>query len=338
MRSVSQGPGANGAPTCGMLNGGSTFSLCATLTASRACAAHDALLPRGMRPSSPWSPGTGCRAERPEPPGVSAAAIPRPSAMPPAATTGASPARSTIVGTSTIVEIQPALPPDSLPWATRTSAPASSAISAASTSPTVWIHAMPWSCARAIEVGRHTHVEGDRGRLQVQSRVERLVVHGPSGVVDGVRAVRELGQAAPLHLELGGLAQRGAEATESAGVADRGRELDLFPRPERCQDDRHLYAKEIAELVHHDSFEMASSAAFLREGQERKMPNRPQTGSKPAPNAPRGTSCRGVAAQPFARQPDNAGEDWTGILWTPSGASRRLRFRAGSYRFTRCGE
>jgi hypothetical protein len=50
-----------------------------------------------------------------------------------------------------MVEIQPELPPASLPCATRTSEPASSASSAACLSPTVWIHKIPRSCARAIK-------------------------------------------------------------------------------------------------------------------------------------------------------------------------------------------
>ena len=46
--------------------------------------------------------------------------------------------------------IHPAFPPASPPWATRTSAPAATACSAAATSPTVWIHRMPESWARAM--------------------------------------------------------------------------------------------------------------------------------------------------------------------------------------------
>ena len=87
--------------------------------------------------SAPWAPS------------ASAAASPRPSAIPPAAATGIAPARSTTSGTSTIVPTQPPWPPASPPWATTTSAPAASAASAWPRSTTCWIQRMPSAWARA---------------------------------------------------------------------------------------------------------------------------------------------------------------------------------------------
>lgn len=83
-------------------------------------------------------------------PSISAAASPRPSAIPPAAMTGTDPATSTTSGTSTIVETKPAWPPASPPWAMITSAPAETASTAWSRFTTCWIHRMPSECARSI--------------------------------------------------------------------------------------------------------------------------------------------------------------------------------------------
>jgi hypothetical protein len=96
------------------LNGGMMRSLLSTLTASSASAAtirsfqapaiRISVEARNRVPiDTPWAPS------------ASAAARPRPSAMPPAATTGRSPATSTTCGTNTIVETQPPFPPASPP-------------------------------------------------------------------------------------------------------------------------------------------------------------------------------------------------------------------------------
>ena len=61
-------------------------------------------------------------------PSRSAAARPRPSAMPPAATTGIGATASTMAGSSANVPMAPACPPASPPWAMMTSAPAWAAL------------------------------------------------------------------------------------------------------------------------------------------------------------------------------------------------------------------
>ena len=72
----------------------------------------------------------------PSAPSASAAARPRPSKIPPAATTGISaPTASTIWGTSGMVATRPVWPPASVPWATTRSHPASRARRAWSTLP-----------------------------------------------------------------------------------------------------------------------------------------------------------------------------------------------------------
>ena len=74
--------------------------------------------------------------QMPSAPRLSAAASPRPSKIPPAATTGIAPfIASTIIGTSGIVATRPVWPPASVPCATTTSQPASSARLACSTFP-----------------------------------------------------------------------------------------------------------------------------------------------------------------------------------------------------------
>ena len=69
--------------------------------------------------------------------------------MPPAASTGTSPARATVSVTSTRVDTHPPCPPASPPCAMITSAPAASASSAWCRSITCCIQRIPASCARA---------------------------------------------------------------------------------------------------------------------------------------------------------------------------------------------
>jgi hypothetical protein len=73
--------------------------------------------------------GTGC-------PRTSAVATPRPSAIPPAASTGVGAARSATTGINGRVARRPPWPPASLPWATITPAPTSRARCASSRSVT----------------------------------------------------------------------------------------------------------------------------------------------------------------------------------------------------------
>ena len=102
------------------------------------------------------------------------------------------PAASTTCGTSTIVPTQPALPPASHPWATRMSAPASSATAAARRSPTCCIQRAPASWASATRSGRKAHVKRDDCRRGLEDRVEDLAVEGAAGVIDRERPVGEL--------------------------------------------------------------------------------------------------------------------------------------------------
>ena len=86
----------------------------------------------------------------PSAPNDRAAARPRPSKMPPAATTGTrSPTASTIWGTSGKVATWPVCPPASVPWATTRSQPASTARTAWSTLPHMFTTSTParWHCS-----------------------------------------------------------------------------------------------------------------------------------------------------------------------------------------------
>ncbi len=86
----------------------------------------------------------------PSAPRARAAARPRPSKIPPAATTGMlSPTASTIWGTSGMVDTVPVWPPASLPWATTTSHPASRARRAWSTLPHMLTTRTPWRVAQS---------------------------------------------------------------------------------------------------------------------------------------------------------------------------------------------
>ncbi len=87
-------------------------------------------------------------------PSAIAAAIWRPSAMPPAASTGTSgPTVSTTCGTSTIVEISPQWPPASVPCATMTSTPRLTWRSACCLLPTSPPTSTPWAWACSMMYG-----------------------------------------------------------------------------------------------------------------------------------------------------------------------------------------
>ena len=84
----------------------------------------------------------------PSAPRASAAARPRPSATPPAASTGIGATALTTIGTSGIVPIVPMCPPPSVPWATITSAPARAAAFASATVETMCMKRAPSAWAR----------------------------------------------------------------------------------------------------------------------------------------------------------------------------------------------
>lgn len=77
--------------------------------------------------------------------------MPRPVAMPPAASSGSETAARTW-GTSTIVEVssRPLCPPASKPSATTASTPASSLLRAKAELETTWATLQPASCSRAV--------------------------------------------------------------------------------------------------------------------------------------------------------------------------------------------
>ena len=78
--------------------------------------------------SASWVASNRVPMTAPAAPSTNAAASPRPSAMPPAASTGAEPAMSTTAGTNGNVARPPPCPPASEPCATMMSAPTSSAL------------------------------------------------------------------------------------------------------------------------------------------------------------------------------------------------------------------
>jgi hypothetical protein len=81
--------------------------------------------------TAPWAPS------------ISAAATPRPSVIPPAASTGTGATASATAGTSGRVDRRLPCPPASVPWATITSAPAATACRAPATSCTWHISRTP---------------------------------------------------------------------------------------------------------------------------------------------------------------------------------------------------
>ena len=95
-------------------------------------------LAQNLVPSTaPWAPS------------ISAAATPRPSVIPPAASTGTGATASATAGTSGKVARRLPCPPASVPWATITSAPAAAACRAPATSCTWQISLIPASLTSA---------------------------------------------------------------------------------------------------------------------------------------------------------------------------------------------
>ena len=84
----------------------------------------------------------------PSAPSAIAAASPRPSATPPAVSTGIGATASTTIGVSTMLATQPTWPPPSVPCAMMTSAPASAAFTASGTPFAMNVTLQPASCAR----------------------------------------------------------------------------------------------------------------------------------------------------------------------------------------------
>ena len=70
------------------------------------------------------------------------------------------------------------------------------------------------------------HVERDRRRAEGKRGVERVLVEGASGVVDGERPVRPVAQLVPLGFELVDRPHRRADAAQRAGPTHRRGELD----------------------------------------------------------------------------------------------------------------
>ena len=162
----------------------------------------------------------------PSAPSISAAAIPRPSAIPPAAMTGIGATASTTVGTRASVETSPVWPPASVPCAVMKSTPAVAAWRAASTRADLAQHDRA-GIVRGVDVrGRvgervrddaHALAQGDRHEL---GRVRQ--------VADEPDAERPIGQLACL-ADLGdepfrAADRRAADEPESSGFRDRGGE------------------------------------------------------------------------------------------------------------------
>ena len=131
---------------------------------------------------------------------ASAAAKPRPSATPPAASTGIGSTASTTWGTSAI-EPTPAdipWPPASLPWAMTTSTPRRAASRAWATVCTWWITLAPTECARSTSPPRLAEGERHRRRGRFESDLEGLLVQNRYDVVHDERAIGELAHASYL--------------------------------------------------------------------------------------------------------------------------------------------
>ena len=109
----------------------------------------------------------------PSAPSASAAARPRPSAMPPAARTGTGATASTTIGTSAMLACQPTWPPPSVPCAMMTSAPAVAARTASGTPPAMNVTLQPASWARAMKDFTSCSGRGQANAIAAGRKAER---------------------------------------------------------------------------------------------------------------------------------------------------------------------
>ena len=156
-----------------------------------------------------------------------AAARPRPSAMPPAATTGTSPAASTTWGTSDHRADEAAVPAGF-------AALGDQHVGAAVEGPAglVDVHHLLHPQAAGLvrpldELAGIAHVVGDHRRTGGEGGLERVGVEGPRLMVDGERPIGQVAQLGPLPLQIGERPGRRAKTAQPAGTADGRGELDL---------------------------------------------------------------------------------------------------------------
>ena len=149
--------------------------------------------------------------------------MPRPSKMPPAATTGTrSPTASTTWGTRAMVATWPVWPPASVPWATTMSQPASTAATAWRTLPHMLTTRTLWSWQRSI-ASRGTPRPATKTWAPSSTMCCTPSVRSPEAVSRSTpkgRSVAAFTARISSHhvLDRHG---RGPEATEAAGLRDR---------------------------------------------------------------------------------------------------------------------
>ena len=152
--------------------------------------------------------------------------MPRPSAIPPAATTGTGATASTTAGTSGNVEIRPVWPPASVPCAVTTSTPASAARRAPSTVRTWHTH----DRSGVVRGGDERRRVRERVRDDPHSLVERdgHELRGAGEMADEPDAERTIGQLTGepdlRDQPVGASDGRAADESETARFRYRGRE------------------------------------------------------------------------------------------------------------------
>ena len=187
----------------------------------------------------------------PSAPSANAAAIERPSQMPPAAMTGTS-TREQISGSSTIVATSRGFlkPPPSSPSTTSPSTPASTAFSAARSVGTTWNTVSPaaFSCAVYL-VGSPAEVVTKRTPCVDHEVDDRRVAHEQLRDVHAERLVGEVAHLADLVAHRVELAGRGLDDAEAAGVRDRRGELRPGDPAHRRLHDRYLHSQELGHAI-----------------------------------------------------------------------------------------
>ena len=190
----------------------------------------------------------------PSAPSTNAAAIDRPSHMPPAAMIGTS-TRDAISGSSTIVDapVGALKPPPSLPSTTSPSTPASTAFSAPRSDGTTWNTVRPASFSARRELRRVAGRGGHERHAVLGDEVDdRRVAHEQLGDVDAERLVGERRASSTISSRTSlEPARRRLDDAEPARVRDRRRELGPGDVAHRRLHDRMLDSEQLCDSGAH---------------------------------------------------------------------------------------
>src|SRR5215475_4410145 len=227
------------AATSGISESSVSCPLLSTIACLKLGCSDDSRLARNLVPSS-----------TPSAPSMIAAASPRPSAIPPAASTGMGATASTTIGTSVMVVCQPTCPPPSVPCAMITSAPACAARTASGTPPAMNVTLQPAAWARSTYgftscSGRGQAKAITEGR-SVSAGCERIVLDIEQQEVQGKRPICQFANGGRPGMNLLGRQVMAAHGAQTARTGHGCHELRRVHRAHAAERDGMIDLQEVA--------------------------------------------------------------------------------------------